>query len=236
MRSVLNKAAGILFLSVVAVACLTPAQASPFAGVNEAFWSASFAHYISADGTATLIIPAGITVTCFGGATTTGLNGCRDSASLIVTDGSSSISKTSGLIITNTNDSELTGELTFDTGYSAFNPGGSTIGAQVDDPTTEYAAFSSSVFGPGAADSHGCNTLTGPHFMGPDACGVSSPDSSDEMFAVGPLAAGQSATETYNINIFAEVIVPEPSTLALFMVGLASAGALARRKRARVGI
>lgn len=126
---------------------------------------------------------------------------------------------------------DLPGFFEFRTQFSAFNPGGPQIGAQVDDKFLEYAAFSSSVFGPATGDMHGCNTLTGPNFFGPNACGVPSPDSSQGEFGIGPLAAGQTKTATYQINIRVEAIgIPEPFTVSFFGTGLACTMVLRRRK------
>ncbi|HTF44079.1 MAG TPA: PEP-CTERM sorting domain-containing protein, partial [Terriglobales bacterium] len=198
-----------------------PAQATPFAGAS-ALWSARTWYY-SEPGRSSQLFPDGVTISCFGGAAG-GSTGCSDHASLAVNDGSATISKISGLSITNTTDTDFDGDFVFRTDFSAFPRGlGVGLGASVDDPLTQYASFYSSVFGPGVNDVHGCNTVTGP-FLAPNACGVSSPDSSQGDFFFGSLAAGQTLFATFNITIHAEVIkTPEPGTLALFGSGLLGA-------------
>ena len=205
-----------------------PAQAAPFAGVTGAFWSANFAYYLDPSAPPSTILPDGIAIDCFG-ATAFGGHGCGSSASLIVTDGLASISQVGGFTVTNLGDTDLPGYLLFNINFSAFNPGGFPIGAQVDDPSYQFAWFTSSVSGPPTvADFHACDTRVSPN-MGPNACGVFSPDFSLEQLGVGPIGAGQSVTETYRINIAAQVFVPEPITMSLFGFGLAGV-AIARRR------
>jgi hypothetical protein len=226
----------IFFIGAISL-CTAPAQATPFAGVTNASWSARFFFYSDGIGLPTQILPAGLSISCFGDAAALVPNGCRGLASLTLTNDSSadivlSLLRIGGLSVTNNSGIDLAGFLNFKTDFSAFNPGGSQIGASVDDPLYEYAAFGSSVTGPGVGDFHGCNTLTGPNFVGPNACGVNSPDSSQGEFSLGPLAAGQTRSATYNINIRLEAIgVPEPATIALFGMGMAGAIVMCRRKK-----
>ncbi len=222
----MDKAAlGGIFAALIATAA--PATAAPFAGVNFAVWKAQFLGYSDLNSPPTSILPDGISISCFGNAFSF-TNGCLGSASLLVFDGSDSISSIGGISITNNSGIDL-GTLFFQTDFSAFNPGGSPIGAQVDDPSYQYAVFSSSVFGPGVGDFHACDTRINPN-MGPNACGVFSPDSSQGQFSTGPLAAGQNVKQSYQIKIAATVFVPEPLTLSLFGAGLAGTVALRRRR------
>jgi hypothetical protein len=214
-----------------------PAKAAAFAGVDNAYWQTDFLYYGDGQGNYTEILPGGVDISCFGDAGSSGQNGCQGSGSLSLTNESAqdivrSLQSIGGISVTNNSGIDLPGFLVFRTMFSAFNPGGPSIGAQVDYPLLEYAAFSSSVFGPEVADMHGCNTLTGPDFFGPNACGVVSPDSSQVDFAMGPLAAGQTETATYQIDIQVQAIgVPEPATFALFAFGIAGAATIRRRRQ-----
>ncbi len=222
-------ALGGIFAALIAMTAT--ATAVPFAGVNNAFWRVQFFGYSDLISPPTSILPSGISIGCFGSAASIA-NGCQDGASLLVFNGSDAIIKSGGISITNNSGADLPGFLLFKTDFSAFNPGGPSIGAQVDDATYQYAAFSSSVFGLATGDQHACDTRVSPN-MGPNACGVFSPDSSQGEFGIGPLAAGQSVTQSYQINIAATVFVPEPLTVSLFGAGLAGAAALRRRRAAK---
>lgn len=230
MNRLVQCLSGALLVASLSGIPVERAKADAFAGVDNAFWSATYF-----GGT----LPSGISFNCFGDATPhLSASGCSDYASLILTNDSAaditlSLSHVGGFSLTNTTDDTIYDPFRFGVGYSAFNPGGPQIGASVDDPLNEFASFSSSVSGPGASDSHACNTVTGPNFVTPTACGVFSPDSNISFLFVGPLAPGDTYTATYHINIIARAIgVPEPSTLAVFGLCLAMLTMAGYRRRA----
>lgn len=117
--------------------------------------------------------------------------------------------------------------ITIHSGFSAFNRGGSWIGAQVDNIASEFARFYSGQGGPSIGDSHGCDTRvpagahTAPTVPPAAACGVSSPDFSEAEFSLNDFEIGETLTRTFTLTLELEASsVPEPSTLALFAAAL----------------
>jgi hypothetical protein len=117
--------------------------------------------------------------------------------------------------------------VTIHSGFSAFNRGGSHIGAQVDNVASEFARFRSGQGGPAIGDGHQCDTRVpvGPHTFptAPPAaaCGVSSPDFSESEFSLSDCDIGETLTRTFTLTLELEASsVPEPSTLALFAAAL----------------
>jgi hypothetical protein len=129
--------------------------------------------------------------------------------------------------------------LTIRTDFSAFNPGGSPIGARVDNSLLEFARFSSSQSGRGIGDSHQCDTrapgpggTTFPTTPPAAACGVSSPDSSQGQFGFSDLDQNETVTETFILRLTLEAqSIPEPSVLALFASALSGMAAFGMYKR-----
>lgn len=127
--------------------------------------------------------------------------------------------------------------ISFKTDFSAFNPGGPSIGAKVDNTNLEFARFSSSQsMGNGIGDSHFCDTRV-PFFsyqlVPPSGaqCGVGSPDSSQGQLTIFDFDNGSTASRTFTLSLLLEVSsVPEPATIAIFGAGLALLG-LQRRNR-----
>lgn len=129
--------------------------------------------------------------------------------------------------------------------YSAFNPGGSPIGAAVDDTAFEFASFETTVWGFSLdplerVDGHACRTdgLGDATFVVDNppayACGVSSPDDNIQDIGGGPLAPGES--HLYYARLLVETTaaaqVSEPDTLLLMLGAIGGLG-LAARRRAR---
>jgi hypothetical protein len=235
MKYLVRALSGLMII-VFAVANSTPASSTPFINVR-ADWQ------VSLDRTLSPTIPNGITLSCFGGATGIA-NGCSDTRSLIANvpfSGNLSLLVVSGLLVTNTSEATIGGLLSFATTFSAFNPGGPNIGIDIDNATTQGASFSSSVLGPGVKDSHSCSIgLAGYSAQGvfsPTTCGVASPDFSIGNFSIdlASIGPGQSEQIPYQIAISADFIIPEPSSIALVMIGLLGIAALGRRsERLRV--
>jgi hypothetical protein len=132
--------------------------------------------------------------------------------------------------------------LTVRTDFSAFNPGGPAIGARVDDIAREFARFASSVSGPGAGDSHQCDTRlpAGPGntvFPQPPpaaACGVASPDSSQGEFVIADFDQGETVSQTYVLQLTVEAqSIAEPGTVALFGAALLALAAYRPLRRRR---
>jgi hypothetical protein len=213
----------MLFAAPLTVAALCgQAHATAFAAVNYAFWQ------VDPDGT----LPDGVAVSCIS-SSDDGLGGCMSSASLsVMLPGSQSLDLIGSLRLTNTTGADISDFMVFNTAYSAFNPGGPEIGASVDNPATQFASFFSMVSGPGVLDIHGCDTDGGD--IGAvlrigNACGVSSPDFSNDIAVVSGIAAGSFIDLDYEINIVVQAVskdsVPEPFSLAIFGAGLLGAAA-----------
>jgi len=118
--------------------------------------------------------------------------------------------------ITNTADFPLVfGDVLGYSNFSAFNPGGNSIGASVNDPMREFAFFESTVWLETIGDFHSCETS-----LLVLSCGVDSPDSSQDQYY--PIL---NPSEVMSINVHLAIatearVVPEPSALALFATGL----------------
>jgi hypothetical protein len=223
LRSVL---AGFAIISSACAAASV--RAAPFVDVR-AHWNV----YKSDESITPL--PDGFTVSCAGDAQTTA-DGCSGEAELqAVADapGTYAVTSTGVVIITNTTSQEFNGYYGFNTWFSSFNPGGPAIGLGIDDPLTQWARFSSSVFGEGVGDSHRCAVgylgEEGTVFS-PTTCGVSSPDSSSGILFLdlATVAPGSSVFFSYTISIIAEFVsndpeqgVPAPGGIALMVLGLA---------------
>lgn len=124
----------------------------------------------------------------------------------------------------------------FLTDFSAFNPGGSQVGAKVDDINLEFARFTSSQSGPGIGDSHSCDTrMPGGsyfQFVPPNGveCGVTSPDSSQGDFTLLNFDNGETLRQTFTLSLDLEVnsALPEPATIAMLIAGLLGLAGLKR--------
>lgn len=221
MKSIIR---GICFAALIAAApnYVVPAEATAFAGVNEAFWLVR--PYSGS-------LPDGVTLTCFGDAVTGGFNNttCSEFASLkLMNDSAVEITETLSLVggfsLTNNTNTDIILSA-FSSADSSFNPGGSPIGASVDYPSAEFASFGSSVSGPGllgGGDSHSCAVGIGTGLTG-STCGVQSPDDNSNLFFLGTLGAGQTITESYGIRIAVTALgIPEPPVSSLFVAGLVS--------------
>jgi hypothetical protein len=194
-------------------------------------------------------LPDGVTLTCFGGASSVG-EGCGDERSLIATNPfnslkSYSIDSYGGFTLTNNSDQTFnandgTNSVGVDTFFTDFNPG--SLGAAVTDPKREDASFFSSV----AGSVHYCDTRSGvgentffDSSGGLYRCSVESPDFSEEDFfpVIPELTPGDSYSAYYEISIQAELQgdLPEPSSFPLFATGLGLLAWLAGRRRISVG-
>jgi hypothetical protein len=167
----------------------------------------------------------------FGGST-----GCGDDRLLSAQNSSAavnnySVSSNFALTLTNTTQETFPGDFVFYGGVSAFNPGGPEIGASVDDPSHEYALFSSKAeLVNRLADEHSCDTRNYPgypdysdggYYFSPFACGVRSLDETEFELDLGPLGPGETLTANFEILITAQLkSVPTPGTLPLFATGL----------------
>jgi len=189
-----------------------PAFATAFAGVDVALWELSQADP-ALHGP---LPPAGTLASCNGAAPvdlSTGAFHCGDTQSGTVTrtlPGTATVTRDSVTDVTIIDPSGAS--IFFLLGFSAFNPGGSEIGASVDHPLSEFAQFSISVTGPDAADAHGCATS-----VATPSCGVTAPDESESLLVING-----SQVLAYEIKIFAQATVSsvaEPGTLPLVAAG-----------------
>jgi hypothetical protein len=236
----------ILTALVLCLASVQPAGATAFAGVDKAFWLVSINDPLSALNVGYQVTSitssrqsseAGFAETDFQ------TNITNDAAShLLIQDGfGRSIVQGAGSaatildvlgVINITNTTALPIEFTPPsfTSVSSFNPGGSEIGASVDNPQSESALFSSAVslIGPlvVAQDHHGCETN-----LLMIACGVTAPDSSEgDIFGVlGPF-------QTILIDTLLHIetqarVLPEPASLSLVGLGLMGLIVVSRPRR-----
>ena len=183
------------------------ASATPFVDVR-AVWGIH----------STPAIPSGVSVACTGEAAQ-GTNGCSAQAILqesLNHGGAVFLSEEAAgsVIFTNNSSEDIAGWLTFVLSFSAFNPGGSWIGAGVTDPAFEFAAFSSTVsYANRIYDSHSCATSS----IQP-VCGVMAPDESYLEWWILGLDAGASIEVPFKISISAELrMVPEADSLVLLL-------------------
>ncbi len=178
--------------------------------------------------------------------------GCAASASAEATaNGTATVKiKTVGtLYIENTSSTDLS-YVVIDGSFSAFNPGGPSAGASVDDTATEYASFNSSVSDPSSmiSDTHGCNTnftvVDSSGYAGPTngglgaVCGVAGPDASDFETSIALIPAGATVAVdelTLEIDLTASAgtppTVPEPLSVPLLTMAIGTLAAV-RRTRA----
>lgn len=237
MAALARRLSWLMGLLLGLVLFATTATATPFVDVKTT-WSAFFATGLSAP------LPSGFVISCFGSANASG-QGCSDSLTLnaSVSDPEHlTASSLSGLTLTNTTDHSAAGNANFSISFSAFNPGGPSVGISIDDPASQAASFSSSVSGPGASDSHTCSVgfggRTGTVFS-PEICGVSNPDSSGDLFSIdlSSLAPGQGEQLAYAMSITADFrAIPEPSSLVILMVGLGGFWFVARRRTSSTSV
>jgi len=223
-----------LAVAALGVGC-SPANATAFAGVDTAFWSLGFNQlYDPSTGIfGSNILPDGIDFSCAAL--------CSDTIGLSLFNTHQGY-QTKSLYVrdffTLANTTDQTFQISIDVGtdVSAFNPGGSDIGASVSDSYREWASFSSSVDGPDPIhDHHSCFTgAEGPAFAGvPSSCGVPAPDDSPGE-AIWPIP-GPGQTELFEVDMGIELQtyspLPEPITVSLFGAGLVAMVMLARRRR-----
>jgi hypothetical protein len=146
-----------LLAAVAATAVCHSALATPFIDVR-ASWSANLVGALLSDGTISSEIPTGIVIACDGYAS----NGCGNSLGVshsVTHSLTESYSSSVSLVITNAGDTSPSGELVFDVGWSAFNPGGQEVGLSIDN-TQQSASYSSEVDGPPfgiGEDFHSCS-------------------------------------------------------------------------------
>ena len=184
----------------------------------------------------TLSLPAGITISCLGAASSFGSNGCQDSLRLDTSNDFGvlevfDLSASGGFQITNTTDLTFTGDVVFNTNFSAFY-GGPEIGASITYPGVgETLGFLVGVSGTGVGDSHSCNTDGSGVIFSPYACGVEAPDLSRQEFLEFAIPGpGDSADYSEQINISASLFgVPNPPRL-LYRRRLVGLGFVGRRR------
>jgi len=239
-----SKSAKVIGLGVAVALCIAaaPAHAGPFVDIRS-FWSAQLdPQTMPPPGFA----PAGFSVSCFGGASSS-IGGCFADLALqqtITAPGTYSAQRSGGLTITNTTQGSLSGYAAFIGGYSAFNPGGPGEGIGIDNPLTQWATFSSSVSSAFFADHHSCAVgfrgNSGAAYSA-TTCGVVLPDASQGAFAIdlSTIPAMSSIDILFTLAIDTEFVfadapvgVPEPGSAALLLAGLGAMVVL-RRKRER---
>ncbi|MGH7105564.1 MAG: PEP-CTERM sorting domain-containing protein [Acetobacteraceae bacterium] len=205
-----------------------PALATPYVDIT-ADWAVASFTFVPTGGAAGM--PAGLAISCFGGATGGGAAGCSDALTLDQTVALSqdpSANAVSGLTITNDGTTPLDGNLFFNIVFSTFDPTGS-LGVGVDS-LSDQASFTTAISGTGVDATSKCSLGDGPG-MGCvllDGSGraryteaVWSPDSSLLFTPIDlALAPGGSENLSYTISIDADFAVPEPSSLPLLGAGL----------------
>jgi hypothetical protein len=244
--------------SMLAVSC-SPAAATAMVSVDDAGWNTRPWIFDTADGMAPL--PNDGVLTCFGGATSYP-GGCSDVRALsavnpfasvktysVISDGGFTIKNNSDITFNSVSDFSQP-RMFLDFIFSACS---FFCQASVTNPSSEYAFFSSSVYGAGieeegqldfaSCDTRGGGVQTGRIYFfssgGISGCAGGSPDFSEGIFGFVPLLApGDTFTAYYEIAINAELkgslAVPEPTTLPLFVTGLGLMALLAWR-RSRMG-
>ncbi|MGE4063591.1 MAG: PEP-CTERM sorting domain-containing protein [Rhodospirillaceae bacterium] len=226
LKNVLAAAIAIAF-SLVSL----PARAAPFVEVR-AFWDAWVDERYSS--------LSGLALSCWGNAGGSS-GGCSYATGLeqtITASGTYTAAATGGIALRNITDAPLTGSVSFLTTFSSFNPGGPALGIGIDDPAAQGARLTTSVFGPGVGDAHGCSIGTfgvSGLLTTPTACGVGSPDSSQSFAFIEfeNLAPGAEVLMTYMIDISATFDlgededpagVPEPGAAALMLAAMVLLG------------
>jgi hypothetical protein len=215
-----------------------PASATPFVDIR-ATWGAGPSLWSP--------LEDGLSLSCRGDAVAID-GGCSNTLFLrqpVTASGTYSATSTGHVVITNTSDHAISGGATLDVWFSAFNPGGPSIGIGIDDAATQSGYFSSSVALSTASvlDSHGCGIGTGGEYgavFSPTTCGVGAPDSSETVTGASfiDLLPGAEFIFTFALDITATFDlgedepagVPEPASV-LLALGLAAL--LARRRYLR---
>ncbi len=225
--------AAATFLVVPALAA--PAAAAPFVDIRAA-WGATPTEWAP--------LPEGLTFGCWGDASA-GPGGCGRSLTLsdtVTTSGTSGASALGGVVITNTSGQTVNGFAVINVWFSAFNPGGPEVGLGIDDPSTQWAAFTSNVSGD-VSDAHACAVgyrgSYGTQFSA-TTCGVAAPDFSQlDLYAdFTDFMPGDELRFTFGLDIGAvfdldgaPARVPAPGSAVLLM-GFGLAGLGLRRRRA----
>ncbi|MGH7161567.1 MAG: PEP-CTERM sorting domain-containing protein [Acetobacteraceae bacterium] len=205
-----------------------PALATPYVDIT-ADWAVASFTFFPTGGAAGM--PAGLAISCFGGATGGGAAGCSDALTLERTIASSqdpSANAVSGLTITNDGTTPLDGNLFVNVVFSTFDPTGS-FGVGVDS-LSDQARFATAISGIGVDAISKCSLGDGPGvgcvlLEGRGGAryteAVWSADSSLLFTPIDlALAPGGSENLSYTISIDADFAVPEPSSLPLLGAGL----------------
>lgn len=223
-----------LIAAIAATAVCHSANATSFIDVSS-FWAQ----------TTVGDIPAGVAITCDGDAYPIwyGSAGCSGDMSVghnFTSNVTETNSSSGSLLLTNIGGTPLSGDLLFDAGFSAFNPGGPEVGLGIDN-AGKSASYSSILTGLGyVLDEHACSLPAS--YLGYDyaggynfstlTCGVVAPDSSDVLLDVdlGSLAPGDTEEFTYSMSISDSFhLALEPSGLALLGSAMFALGVLRRR-------
>lgn len=196
------------------------AQATAVAGIEQAFWSFTFSGFLPDPDPR-----AGrhdIAWECGGDSGSIEALSCGDTISGAVSldqPGHETLSLLQPGSVRITNNAGVAETIAFDLNFSAFNPGGSPVGARVDDPSREHARFDSWVLGPDPTalptmlDRHGCATTPAL-----PQCGVPNPDDSIILYMLS-LAPFETLVLPFELGLLAEVrVIPEPG-LALSLAG-----------------
>lgn len=250
-------------LAAAVAACTTlacgPASATAIAAVDRSFFSVRPYHGLLPGGAVFQNAPSGIVISLLSHTVTTTISetGLADvtfrtpslnfspdgrfsavigGAAIANPDGHALGSQTLSVTLGFTNESGIAFRfLEFLTEFSAFNPGGKPIGAQVTDTSLEFARFSTSQTGVGIGDSHACSTDGSgvKQFFAPApgaACGVDSPDtSSSTSLVISDFGVNDFVTRTFTLSLLLEVTsVPEPGTAATFIIALLGLAAIRR--------